>query len=154
VKVSGNYTFNASRERVWHTLNDPNFLKACLPGCESLEAIGPDLYQAVLSIGIAAVRGKYMGTVALFEKAAPQRFKMQVEGKGTGGFMRGTGSIELVEELPGTKIIYEGDIQVGGPIASVGQRLLEGATKMMVGQFFAAVNAQLAAIPDSSSPLP
>ena len=147
MKVSGTYTLNAPRQRVWHALNDPAFLKACLPGCESLEAVGPDQYRAVLSIGVAAVRGRYTGTVTLSEKEAPKRFKMEVEGKGTGGFMRGTGSLELAEEPQGTKIAYQGDIQVGGPIASVGQRLLEGATKMLVGQFFGAVNAQLAAMP-------
>jgi carbon monoxide dehydrogenase subunit G len=135
-------------------LNDPAFLKACLPGCESLEASGPDQYQAVLSVGIAAVKGRYTGTVTLSEKEAPERFKMEVEGKGTGGFMRGTGGLALTEDPQGTKITYEGDIQVGGPIASVGQRLLEGATKMMVGQFFAAVNAQLAAMPAGPPPPP
>lgn len=152
MKVAGNYTLNVPRERAWHMLNDPAFLKACLPGCESLEAIGPDRYQAVLSIGIAVVKGKYTGTVTLSEKEAPQRLRMQVEGKGTGGFMQGTGGMDLAEDPQGTKITYQGDIQVGGPIASVGQRLLEGATKMMVGQFFAAANSQLAETPDASPP--
>jgi uncharacterized protein len=146
VKVSGSHTLNAPRERVWQLLNDPAFLKACLPGCESLEATGPDQYQATLTIGIAAVKGKYTGSVALSEKEPPQRFKMRVEGKGTGGFMQGTGILELADDPQGTKVTYEGDVQVGGPIASVGQRLLDGAAKMMVGQFFTAVNAQLAAV--------
>jgi carbon monoxide dehydrogenase subunit G len=145
VKVSGSHTLNAPRERVWQLLNDPAFLKASLPGCESLDATGPDQYQATLTIGIAAVKGKYTGSVALSEKEPPQRFKMRVEGKGTGGFMQGTGILELADDPQGTKVAYEGDIQVGGPIASVGQRLLDGAAKMMVGQFFTAVNAQLAA---------
>jgi uncharacterized protein len=70
-----------------------------------------------------------------------------VEGKGPGGFMQGTGVLELAEDPQGTKVTYQGDVQVGGPIASVGQRLLEGAAKMMVGQFFTAVNKQLAAQP-------
>lgn len=152
MKVSGNYTLNAPRERVWQMLNDPAFLKACLPGCESLEAAGPDRYQAVLSVGIAAVKGKYTGTVMLSEKEAPRHFKMQVEGKGTGGFMHGSGDIELAEDPQGTRVTYQGDVQVGGPIASVGQRLLEGAAKMMVGQFFTAVNTQLAAMPSAPPP--
>jgi uncharacterized protein len=153
VKLSGSHTLNAPRERVWQLLNDPAFLKACLPGCESLDATGPDQYQAALSIGIAAVKGKYIGTVTLSEKEPPQRFKMRVEGKGTGGFMQGTGILELADDPQGTKVTYEGDVQVGGPIASVGQRLLDGAAKMMVGQFFTAVNAQLAAM-SAPSPAP
>jgi uncharacterized protein len=144
VKVSGSYTINAPRERLWQSLNDPAFLKACLPGCESMEASGPDQYQATLTVGIAAVKGKYAGSVTLSEKEPPQRFKMRVEGKGTGGFMQGTGLLDLAEDPQGTKVTYEGDVQVGGPIASVGQRLLDGAAKMMVGQFFTAVNTQLA----------
>jgi uncharacterized protein len=147
VKVSGSHLLNAPRQRVWESLNDPAFLKACLPGCESMEAIGPDQYQAVLTVGIAAVKGKYTGTVTLSEKESPQRFTMQVQGKGTGGFMQGTGGLELSENPHGTKVTYQGDVQVGGPIASIGQRLLEGAAKMVVGQFFSAVNAQLAAAP-------
>jgi len=149
VKVSGTQLLNAPRDRVWQLLNDPAFLKMCLPGCESLEATGPDQYQATLTVGIAMVKGKYSGSVALSEKEPPQRFKMQVEGKGTGGFMQGIGLLELSDDPQGTKVTYQGDVQVGGPIASVGQRLLDGAVKMMVAQFFSAVNKQLAA---SSSP--
>jgi uncharacterized protein len=154
MKVSGTYILNAPRERVWELLNDPAFLKACLPGCESMEAIGPDQYQVVLTVGIAAVKGKYIGSVTLLEKEPLWRLTMRVEGKGSGGFMQGTGQLELADDPQGTKVTYQGDVQVGGPIASVGQRLLEGAAKMIVGQFFAAVNAQLAAIaaPPSAPP--
>jgi uncharacterized protein len=154
VKVSGTHLLNAPRDRVWQCLNDPAFLKECLPGCESMEATGPDQYRVTLTVGIAAVKGKYAGSVTLSEKEPPQRFKMQVEGKGTGGFMQGTGLLELSEDPQGTKVAYQGDVQVGGPIASVGQRLLDGAAKMMVGQFFNAVNTQLAALssPPPSSP--
>jgi uncharacterized protein len=151
VKVSGTHLLNAPQDRVWHHLNDAAFLKECLPGCESMEATGPDQYQVTLTIGIAVVKGKYTGRVTLSEKEPPQRFKMQVEGKGTGGFMQGTGVLELSEDPQGTKVAYQGDVQVGGPIASVGQRLLEGAAKMIVGQFFSAVDKRLAAL--ASPPL-
>lgn len=144
VKVSGSYMIHAPRERLWQSLNDPAFLKACLPGCESMEAIGPDQYQATLNVGISIVKGKYNGSVTLSEKEPPQRFRMRVEGKGTGGFVQGAGLLDLAEDAQGTKITYEGDVQVGGPIASLGQRLLDGAAKMMVGHFFGAVNTQLA----------
>ena len=146
MKVSGTHILNAPQDRVWQLLNDPAFLKVCLPGCESMEATGPDQYQATLTVGIAAVKGKYTGSVILSEKEPPQRFTMRVEGKGTGGFMQGTGLLELGDDPQGTKVTYQGDVQVGGPIASVGQRLLDGAAKMIVGQFFTAVNKQLAAL--------
>jgi uncharacterized protein len=152
MKVSGTYILNAPRERVWELLNDPALLKACLPGCESMETIGPDQFQAVLTIGIAAVKGKYTGSVTLLEKEPPRRLTMRIEGKGSGGFMQGTGQLELADDPQGTKVTYQGDIQVGGPIASVGQRLLDGAAKMIVGQFFTAVNAQLAAMSSPPSP--
>jgi uncharacterized protein len=154
MKVSGTHILNAPRQRVWELLNDPAFLQACLPGCESMEAIGPDQYQVVLTVGIAAVKGKYTGSVTLLEKEPPQRLTMRVEGKGSGGFMQGTGHLELADDPQGTKVTYQGDVQVGGPIASVGQRLIDGAAKMIVGQFFTAVNAQLAtmAAPPSAPP--
>jgi carbon monoxide dehydrogenase subunit G len=151
VKVSGSYTINAPRKQLWECLNDPAFLKTCLPGCESLEVVGPDQYQAVLTVGIAVVKGKYTGSVTLSDKEPPQRFTMRVEGKGTGGFMQGTGLLALDEDPQGTKVSYQGDVQVGGTIASVGQRLLDGAAKMMVGHFFTTVNAQLA---NTSTPPP
>jgi carbon monoxide dehydrogenase subunit G len=151
VKVSGTHLLNAPLDRVWQCLNDPAFLKECLPGCESMEATGPDQYQAVLTIGISVVKGKYTGSVTLSEKEPPQRFKMQVEGKGTGGFMQGSGLLELSEDPQGTKVAFQGDVQVGGPIASVGQRLLEGAAKMITGQFFSAANKRLAVL--SSPPV-
>jgi uncharacterized protein len=147
LKVSGSHTINAPRGRLWEALNDPAFLKTCLPGCESLEASGPDQYQATLTLGIAVVKGKYTGSVTLSEKEPPQRFKMQVDGKGTGGFMQGTGLLELADDPQGTKVTYQGDVQVGGPIASIGQRLLDGAAKMMIGHFFTAVNTELAGMP-------
>jgi carbon monoxide dehydrogenase subunit G len=154
VKVSGTYILNAPQERVWELFNDPAFLQACLPGCESMGATGPDHYQVTLTIGIAAVKGKYTGTVMLSEKEPPQRFTMRVEGKGTGGFMQGSGVLELADDPQGTKVAYQGDVQVGGPIASVGQRLLQGVAKLIVGQFFSAVNKQLAAMTAPSSPPP
>ena len=154
MKISGTHLLNTPRDRVWQCLNDPGFLKECLPGCESMEATGPDRYRVTLTVGIAAVKGRYTGSVTLSEKEPPEHFKMQVEGKGTGGFMQGTGLLELSEDPQGTKVAYEGDVQVGGPIASVGQRLLDGAAKMMVGQFFNAVNTQLALLPSPPSPPP
>jgi len=105
-----------------------------------MEATGPDQYQAVLTVGIAVVKGKYTGSVRLSDKEPPQRFRLQVEGKGTGGFVQGSGLLELAEDAEGTKVTYQGDVQVGGPIASIGQRLLDGAAKMMVGHFFTAVS--------------
>jgi carbon monoxide dehydrogenase subunit G len=98
------------------------------------------------------VKGKYTGSVTLSEKEPPQRFKMQVDGKGTGGFLQGAGLLELADDPQGTKVTYQGDVQVGGPIASIGQRLLDGAAKMIVGHFFTAVNTQLAGTSTPTTP--
>ncbi len=154
MKVSGTSTLNAPREQVWQLLNDPAFLKACLPGCESLEAAGPDQYQVVLTMGLAAVKGRYTGSVTLSDKQPPDHLKLQVQGRGTPGFMQGTGTLDLTEVPEGTRVAYEGDVQVGGPIAGVGQRLLDGAAKMVVGQFFTGVRAQLEASPSPPPPDP
>ena len=154
MKVAGAHVLNAPQERVWQVLNDPAFLKACLPGCESLEPTGPDQYQVALMVGVAAVKGRYTGSVTLSEKQPPQRYTMQVQGKGSGGFVQGTGVLELAEDAGNTRVTYQGDVQVGGPIASVGQRLIDGAAKMLVGQFFTAMSVQLAAMTPPPNPHP
>lgn len=136
MKVEGSYTFNAPVERVWDTLMDPAVLASCIPGCEKLEPVGADEYEAVLKVGIAAIKGTYKGKVRLTDKQPPTRYTMAVEGSGGPGFVKGTGAVELVPEGETTRVNVQGDAQVGGPVAGVGQRLIGGAARMLLGQFF------------------
>ena len=147
MKINGTQTFPAPRQRVWEFLIDPQRLARCLPGCEKLEAVGEHEYASQINVGLAAVKGVYTGKVKLEEMQPPAHYKMLIDGKGKQGFIKGNGILDLEEQNGQTLLKYSGDIQVGGPLASVGQRMVDGAAKMMIGQFFTAMEAELQAMP-------
>ena len=139
MQLSSTYTFNAQRQVVWALLLDPNVLAECLPGCESLEPTGDDTYRAALTIGIAAVSGRYEGTVRIVDPQEPSRYRLVVDGKGRGGFIRGEADVSLAADGDldeRTLVTVEGRAQVGGTVARVGQRLLTSVSKMMMDRFF------------------
>lgn len=136
MKVQGQYSFPAEQAQVWTLLLDPESLKHCIPGCESLEPTGPDQFQATLKVGVAAIRGTYKGKVAITEKQELQSYKLLVEGSGGPGFVRGAATISLEADGESTRVLVDGDGQVGGTVAGVGQRMLGGVAKMLMDQFF------------------
>lgn len=136
MKIQGSCDLPAPRERVWQALLDPGQLAKAMPGCEKLEATGPDEYKATLKVGVGAVKGTFEGKVRLSDIQPPARYKMMVEGSGSPGFVRGEATMELSAIEGGTRVAYDGDVQIGGLIAGVGQRMLGGVSKMMVDQFF------------------
>jgi carbon monoxide dehydrogenase subunit G len=143
VKVEGSYTFDAPRDRVWTVLMNPEALKSCVPGCEALTPNGENSYEAALKVGVGAIRGNYKGNIRLTDIAEPASYKMNVEGKGGSGFVKGIAAIELVEQGEQTQLNVVGDGNVGGPVAGVGQRMLGGVAKMLMGQFFECLKKQL-----------
>lgn len=143
MKLSGSARLTGPRQQVWDLLNDPARLAKCLPGCEKLEPIGPDKYKVAIKFALAAFSGSYGGSVELSEKQPPESMRMRVEGKGTPGFMKGEGRLTLAESAEGTVVSYEGEAQVGGLIAAVGQRMIEAAAKKIVQQFFESAEKQL-----------
>ena len=136
MKIEGAHEISAPRQRVWDAFLDPELLRQAIPGCERLEAIGPDEYKATMKVGVAAVKGTFEGKVRLTDKQAPDTYKMGVEGSGGPGFVRGEAAITLTDSGGGTRVAYNADVQVGGLIAGVGQRMLGGVSKMMADQFF------------------
>ena len=147
MKLNGTQTFPASRQKVWEFLTDPNRLARCMPGCEKLEATGENEFSGVINVGLAAVKGVYNGKVKLDEMQPPAHYKMLLDGKGKQGFIKGMGTLDLEEQNGQTLLKYAGDVQIGGPLASVGQRMVDGAAKMMIGQFFTAMEAEIKAMP-------
>ena len=143
MKLAGKYILPAPPAKVWELLNDPVRLAKLLPGCERLDPDGPDRYKAAVKFGLAAISGKYAGTVEFADKKPPRSMRMKITGKGIPGFVDGTGNIELSEQAGQTELRYTGEAQVGGMIASVGQRMIEGAAKKIVDQFFAAAAEEL-----------
>jgi carbon monoxide dehydrogenase subunit G len=145
MKLEGSYEVPAPRKKVWDAFLDPKVLKQAIPGCEKLEAIGPDEYKATMKVGVGGVKGTFEGKVRLSEKNPSDSYKLAVEGSGGPGFIRGETVITLTDSGSGTKVSYTADLQVGGLIASVGQRMLGGVSKMMADKFFTRMSELLQA---------
>lgn len=143
--LDGAYEFPAPRPKVWAALLDPAVLGRTLPGCETLEPIGAGEYRAIVKVGVAAVKGTFEGKVRLGDLEPPTRYRMSLEGSGGPGFVRGEASLELADVHGGTRVSYRADVQVGGLIAGVGQRMLGGVARTLLEQFFKRMAAELGA---------
>ena len=142
MKIEGKHQIDAPRTRVYEALINPEVLQRTIPGCERLERTGEDTYAATIRAGVGAIKGVFNGTVKLEDLRAPEHFRMVVEGKGSPGFLKGSGDLDLEDAGEGTTVNYTGDVQVGGTIASVGQRMIQSTVKMMASQFFTALTAE------------
>ena len=136
MKISGRYSIKAPVQKVWEALLDPTTLAHCMPGCEKLEPVAENEYQATLIVGVGPVKGTYKATITLSDLTPPSSYKLVVDGTGVTGFVRGEGFLTLTEESGATRIIVDGEAQIGGPIATVGQRLAGTVNKMMMDRFF------------------
>ena len=145
MNLNGTFTFNGPRTTVWELLQDPEVLATALPGAKTLTQTAPDKYEGTMKVSVGPVTAaEFLVGVTLTDKVPPQSFKMHIDGKGGAGFTRGTASIDL-QELPegGTIMTYASDVQVGGRIAAVGQRLVESVGRMMMKQALEALNTAL-----------
>lgn len=145
MKIQGDYTFDAPRERVWEALLDPSVLTTVLPGCEKLDKTGEDAYEGVLNIKVGPVQGKFNGKIQLEDIQAPESYTMKVDGRGAPGFVKADAQVSLAEEGEATRMSYAADAQVGGRIASVGQRLLDSSAKSIIRQSLEGLNARIVA---------
>ena len=141
--LDGSHHFKAPRDRVWALFNDPGVLARATPGCERLEPVGPDEFEATLSVGVAAVKGDVPGEARHHRQAAARGYTLHVEGSGRPGFVKGEGRLTLEEQDGGTLATIKAEAQVGGLIAAVGQRLVGAAGRMLMSQFFSALEAEL-----------
>ena len=144
MKVNGQHTLNAPRDKVWAFLMSPEAIAKVMPGCERLEEVAPDTYRATLKLGIAAVKGTYTGSVKIFDKTPPTHYRMAIDGSGTPGFVKGEATIDLQEHDDKTMLIYDADTQVGGLIANVGQRMISGVAKLIINQSLKKLDDELA----------
>lgn len=145
VNIEMERSFPASRETLWRVLHDTESMVNFIPGCERLEAIGPDRYAATLTVGVAALKGKYNGVVQIKEKDFPSSYTLEIEGRAAPGFVQGVAKLDLSETSDGqTLLSVKGQAQVGGLIATVGQRLLTGAARQLTRQMFDNIERELA----------
>ena len=146
MKIAGDYTFEAPQAMVYEALQDPEVLTAVMPGCEKLDKIGENEYEGALNIKIGPVQGKFMGKVRLENLREPEGYTMHVDGRGAPGFVKAQAEIQLDStEGGGTRMTYDSDAQVGGRIASVGQRLIDSSAKAIIKQSLDGLNATMKA---------
>ena len=152
MKIEGTQELQAKRERVFQALTDPAVLQRCIPGCERLEKTGENSYSTTLRAGVGSIKGVFTGNVRIEDVRQPEHYRIVVDGRGQPGFLKGSGDIDLEERDQMTVVTYKGDVQVGGTIASVGQRMIQGAARMMATQFFTAIEAEARAESDEPPP--
>jgi carbon monoxide dehydrogenase subunit G len=145
LKLSGNYTVPIERERAYHLMQDPAVLARAMPGCEHLALIGPDEYEMRMKMVISSIQGLFAGKVRILDRNPPESFRLIVEGSGKVGFVKGDGLLTFASLYTSTDVHYEGDVQVGGMIAGVGQRLLDTTARFLIKKFFEKLTAEAAA---------
>ncbi|HET7036676.1 MAG TPA: carbon monoxide dehydrogenase subunit G [Thermomicrobiaceae bacterium] len=143
MKISGSQTIQAPRQAVWDRLLDPDSIRSCLPGVEELNQTGENQYSMTLTVGVGPVRGSYTGSIRMSDVDEPNSYRMEVEGSGRAGFVRGNGTVRLSDDGDSATLVdYDGDVEVGGPVGAVAQRMLGGVTNRMVGDFFSCIQEQ------------
>lgn len=143
MEISGDYLFEAPREIVWKALLDPNVLGAVMPGGKGFEQTDENQYSGVLEVKVGPVQGTFQGTIKLSEIVEPESYQIAVDGKGPAGFVKATGGMRLETRDNQTYMQYSGQAQVGGRIASVGQRLMDSAARSIIRQSLDALNEYL-----------
>jgi len=144
MKVSGDATLHAPRDKVWEALNDPAVLVQTIPGCQRMETIGDDAYQMTLAAGVASIKGVYQGEVRLIDQMEPDSFTLKAAGAGAPGTVSADVKVTLAAGPADTTVLsYDADAIVGGMIGGVGQRMLSGVAKKTAGEFFTNVDAVL-----------
>ena len=144
MEMTGEQLIPASQADTWAALNDPEFLKACIPGCESIERTGDNEYAVQMTARVGPVSAKFKGKMALSNVKAPDSYSIAFEGQGgVAGFAKGGADVSLEAEGSGTRLTYKAKANVGGKLAQIGSRLVDAAAAKVAGDFFSAFNEKL-----------
>ncbi len=136
--MSGEVQLSALRQVVWTKLNDPEILKSCIPGCEDLVKSADNQFQATAKMKVGPVSARFRGRVTLSDFDPPNSYRISGEGEGgVAGFAKGVATVTLLDKDDGTLLIYEVEAQIGGKLAQLGQRLINGSAKKLADEFFA-----------------
>lgn len=146
MKIEGEHTFNGPREAVWELVRDPNVLASCIPGAQSMEQVAENEYEGKMNVRVGPVSGLFSGRLVVSNEVPPESYELSVQGRGAPGFVKGNGGVHLTEQGDGTTLmVYEGELQIGGKLAGVGQRLLDSVGKSIIRQGLESMDQQLQA---------
>ncbi len=135
--MTGEQLIPASQKDTWEALNDPEVLKACVPGCESITLVNPNEYQVLMTARVGPVSAKFRGRLSLFDIKPPQSYSLAFEGQGgAAGFAKGAAQVQLSAQGDQTRLAYEVKANVGGKLAQIGSRLVDAAARKVADEFF------------------
>jgi carbon monoxide dehydrogenase subunit G len=141
MKIEGEYTFDGPREDVWEMVRDPDVLATCLPGTQSLHLVGEKEYEGEINVHIGPIAGVFSGRLLVSNEVPPESCTLTGEGKGKPGFVNGTGNVQLLDQGDNKTLMkYAGEVQIGGRVASVGQRMIDTVSKSMIRQGLSTLN--------------
>jgi carbon monoxide dehydrogenase subunit G len=144
MKIEGEHVFKGPREEVWEMFYDPEILASALPGTQSLNQINKNEYEGTITIRIGPVSGSFAGNLKITNENPPESCTLAVDGKGAPGFLNGSGNVHLTDLGDGTTLMkYDGDVTVGGTLASVGQRMIDSVSKIMIKTGFGMLDKAL-----------
>ncbi len=146
MRIEGQYTFDGPREILWEMLRDPKVLAACLPGTQTMQQVGEHVYEGEIGVKVGPISGAFAGQLTVSNEVPPVSCTLTVEGKGKVGFLKGVGNIDMTDQ-GGDKTLmkYTGEVQIGGKVASVGQRLFDSVSRGMIEQALDKMNEILKA---------
>jgi uncharacterized protein len=161
MEMTGSRTVPTDVATTWKALNDPEVLKACIPGCESIEGTVPDEYRVAMTAKVGPVSAKFTGRILLSDIVPPTSYTLSFDGQGgAAGFAKGEARVSLAQDPAGTRVDYVAKAQVGGKLAQIGSRLVDGAAAKVADDFFSRFSAHLgrasgvtAAVADTVAPV-
>ncbi len=137
MKVEGEHLFKGPPQQVWDLFRDTDVMAAALPGTEKMESVGDNKYDAIMNVRVGPVTGEFSGNLVISNEKFPESYTMTVDGRGKPGFLKGSGDITLLDQgESGTLMKYVGEVQIGGKLAGVGQRLIDTVSKSIISQAF------------------
>jgi uncharacterized protein len=149
--MTGEQLIAAPQQATWEALNDPDVLKACVPGCESITLVNPNEYQVLMTAKVGPVSAKFRGRLSLSDIKPPHSYSLAFEGQGgAAGFAKGGAQVKLFPEKDQTRLVYEAKANVGGKLAQIGSRLVDAAAKKVADEFFSNFNKRMSSSEDTT----
>ena len=144
MKITGTYKLEAPIDTVWKGLMSPNILANCIPGCQSFDLVDQDKYDMTVNVKVGPMNGKFQGTISIVDQEIQNSYRLIAEGKGSVGFAQGSALVTLSDISGTTNLLVDGELEIGGTIARVGQRMIGNVSKNMMDRFFECLTQSIA----------